>query len=321
MIEAAVNAVDLDSVEAILREELARGDAVSQTAVPILRHLLASSSNSMFSDEIVARVRGLVTDLARQLLDTLAIAAGESERREHDPAETAALTDAFLENPALVRHLHATALEWQMTHRLQSRIALDPVLSPLLQSLIASQDGATSALAMKLLASQARFCQSQRRMQIPLNELPGDLLHGALVSMRALAGVEPLADERAAAAEAQIRMQYSEAATRIGLIARLVQSLGGHAVAALSIPQAGVALFLTALSFGAGQDRDLSVLSSDESQLARFALQLRAAGLKPNEIEEQFLVLHPEIALPEGFERLSADRAAAILSIANYSGG
>ena len=51
-----------------------------------------------------------------------------------------------------------------------------------------------------------------------------------------------------------------------------------------------------------------------EGQVARLALTLRAAGLRPEAIEEQFLAIHPDVSLPDGFEALGADRAAAILA-------
>ena len=82
----------------------------------------------------------------------------------------------------------------------------------------------------------------------------------------------------------------------------------------MAIDHAGVAIFSTALAIGSAQDRDLAVLSTNDRQLARLALALRAAGLKPQAVEEQFLYLHPEHSLPEGFGELRAERAAALLS-------
>jgi hypothetical protein len=90
--------------------------------------------------------------------------------------------------------------------------------------------------------------------------------------------------------------------------------MGGGAIAALSVDHAGVAIFLSALSIGSGQDRDLTILSTNNRQLARLALALRASGLKPKAVEEQFAYLHPEFSLPEGFDDLRADRAAALLA-------
>ena len=63
---------------------------------------------------------------------------------------------------------------------------IDPVLTGLVQELIASQDSGVSALAMQALAAQSRFVQSQRRMELPLGELPGDLFHKALLLMQHL---------------------------------------------------------------------------------------------------------------------------------------
>ena len=322
MIDNAAHSANLDSVEHVLRDELAHGDAAAETVLPILTHLLASDDNSLFSDEIIARVRGMVNDLAVQLLDELSLAAGEEERVEHAADEIAGLTDSFIHNPSLLSHIHALALEWQLTERMQGRLSLDAVLSPLIQALIASRDDETATLAMQVLASQARFCQAQRRMKLPLTELPGDLLHSVLVSMRAVAGIELAVDQCAAKAESKIRAGYDETLTRIGMISRLVTSMGSAAIAALSIDHAGVAIFVTALAIGSGQERDAAVQSTNEAQAGRLALSLRSAGLTPSGVEEQFLALHPDVCLPEGFDRIDADRAAAILADARgYEGG
>ena len=72
----------LESVETRLRDELAQGDAILSTAAPILRHLLVNEDQALFSDEVVARVRWMLTDVARQLLHALAEAAQIGERVE-----------------------------------------------------------------------------------------------------------------------------------------------------------------------------------------------------------------------------------------------
>ncbi len=318
MMEGDADPASASPAETVLCEELGHGDAMLGTIAPILRHLIAHDDQSVFGDEIIARVRGMAADVSCQLLDELALAGSPDEVWSHGTLDADALTAALAGISAFLGHAHALALEWQLTERLQTRLHLDPVLSPLLQALIESSDAGTSGLSMNLLASQSRFCQSQRRMKLPLAELPGDLLHGALLALRTIAGTDPETDRCAAAAEAAIRARYDEGASRLGLISRLVTGMGGGAVAALSAGHAGVAIFLTALSLASGQDRDLATLCTNESQVARLALALRAAGLKPKTIEEQFLALHPEVALPEGFDGLGADRAAAILAV---SGG
>lgn len=312
--EAGREALDLQGYA--LEGMLAQGDAVLATVAPILRHLLAHEDHSVFSDEIVARVRGMAGDVARQLLEAV------DGHRHGGPAdyEVDALAGLLTGSSAFLCHLHALALEWQLTERLQARIALDPVLSPLLQALIGSRDGVTAGLAMNLLAAQARFCQAQRRMQLPLVELPGDLLHGALLALRANAGANAEADARAERAEQAIRRDYDEAASRLSLVSRVVTGMGGGVIAALSVNHAGAAIFLTALAVASGQDRDTTVFATSEGQAARLALSLCAAGLKPQAVEEQFQTLNPDASLPEGTGNLVALRAAEILSLsAGYS--
>lgn len=300
-----------NTVEAVLRGELLHGDHALETVSPVLGHLLADGDNSMFSDEIVARVRGMMHHLAVQLLRThaelLQVSDADIFAREH----AAPFADQLSRTPALLDHAHALALEWQLTQRLEQKNAIDPVLSPLMQSLIAADEPAAAARAMDLLAAQARFGQTQRRMELPLTELPGDLLHQTLATFRSLLG--DAADE-IGATERAIRGTIDEGKSRIGLVSRILTEMGAGARGALNLQHAGVALFLGALGNLSGQTRTIAILSTNERQLARLALALRAAGLRPKEVEEQFLYLHPDIALPEGFEHLRADQAASLLA-------
>ncbi len=305
-------------IEAAMRDELAHGDALVGTIAPILRHLIANDDHSVFSDEIIARVRGMLADLARQIFDAQAVAAGRSEMPAHDPEALETMATTFVAQSPLLAHVHALALEWQLTERLQARVTLDPVLSPLLQALIASPDPVTAGAAMALLAAQARFAQAQRRMELPLAELPGDLLHLALLAARHTAAD----DAHAQIAEQAVRAGFDEARGRLGLLARLISGMGGGATAALALDHAGAAMFLTALALASGQERDMAVLATNESQIARLALALRAAGLKPDAIAAQFGTLHPQVELPDGFDALGSDRAAALLAVSTaYPGG
>lgn len=313
MIQSAITAPQ--SLDAALREDLAQGDAMIRSLAPIMRHLLASDRHSLFADEIVARVRGGVHDLARQLLDALAEARGSTERVEHAEENLAPFVEALSRVPGLVSHLHALSMEFQLAERLHDRLALDSVLPPLVQALLASTEATTSSLAMNLLAAQVRFQQSQRRMQAPIAELPADLMHAVLVVMRGMTEADSDSEVVARAAEASIRGRYDESRTRLGIVARLVTAMGGGAVAALNLAHAGVAVFTTALALCSSQDRDLVVLATNEGQVARFALSLRAAGVKPSAIGEQIVTLHPDITLPDGFEGVGADRAAALLAV------
>ena len=308
MSEAAATFRATDPVEARLRGALDQGDVVLSTVAPVLRHLLASDDSGLFGDAILARVRGMTGDVARQLL-------AHVDGAHADPA---AMTLALTANPAFLGHVHALVLEWHLTELLQARLAIDPVLSPLLQALIASSDETTAGLAMKFLAAQARFGQAQRRMRLAVTELPGDLLHVALVALRNAAGGSSEDEARIAAAEAAIRSDYDEARSRLGLLSRLVTGMGAGAVAALSLSHAGVALFLTTLAVSARQDRDLATLATSETQRTRLALALCAAGLRPEAIEEQLLALDPDAHLPPGLDRLSPDRAAALIAGGGY---
>lgn len=313
MIEAGTTASQHPPVEEVLRRELVYGDIVLETIGPILGHLLANHDHSLFSDEVVSRVRGMVADLARQVLLAQAEGEGREDPREFVEEPTHELAAMLAANLQLLAHCHALALEGQLAARLEARNAIDPVLSPLLQALIASDDPATASAAMSLLTAQARFVQRQRRMELPLGELPADLFHQVLVAWRKLIGD---GNVEAPATERRLRGEFDERASRLGLLSRLVAGMGGGARAALSIGHAGAPLFLSALAIAANQPRDLAVYSINDRQLARLALTLRAAGLKPTEVEEQFLYIHPDISLPEGFEMLRADRAAAMLSTA-----
>lgn len=317
MIDGAVSADIIETAEASLRADLARADAMRETIAPILRHLLASENASVFSEEIVARVRGILDDLARQLLDAVDAAGeagAEDVARDAGDSRQAALSLALADHAPLLRHAHALALEWQFTERLHARLALDPVLPPLLQALIASSDGTTAALGMNLLAAQARFCQSQRRMQHALGELPGDLFHAVLVAVRKAAAIDEQGDIRSKQAEKALRAGFDESGSRLGLISRLVSGMGGGALAALSVTHGGPAIFLTALAQASGQDRDLVALSTNDAQQLRLALALRAGGLKQDALEQQILAIFPDSAVAAPMARIGPDRAAAILA-------
>ncbi|MBB4857086.1 hypothetical protein HNO88_000383 [Novosphingobium chloroacetimidivorans] len=294
MFETAVRIENGESVEENLRAKLARGDALAGTVQPILRHLLGSDHAAIFGDEILARVRGMAAHLAEQLLGGSSAGRGE------------ALARTLLDDPAVLAHLHALAVEWQLTERLEESAAIDPVVPPLLQALLASPDAGTKEAGMKVLAAQARWCQAQRRMQLPIAELPGELLQIALLAART---VTP----DGAPGEARIRAGYDEGASRLGLAARLVTSLGSAAVALLDLDHAGLGLFLTALAYGSKQPRDALSLCLHEGQATRLALSLRAAGLGAAATEQQLFRLHPNMAAPDGLARVSCEQAAALL--------
>lgn len=324
MASTAPSGISPAAIENLLREELVTADRTLANVAPVLGHLLGNSDNSIFSDETIARVRGMLHDLAQQLVLALAEAAGHRDPESRARETAGQLFRVLVANRAVVAHVHAIALEWQLTERLQGRLGLDPVLPPLLQARIASPDAAASALAMSLLAAQARFGQTQRRMQLPLSELPGDLFRLALMAMHAFSTTEgpetnPFGEMHAGMADRILRERYDEGMTRLGLLYRVIGGMGSDAAAALSIDDAGVALFLTGLSIASACPRDDVTLALTDTQLPRLALLLAASGLKGGAIARQFLALHPEVELPEGLDALRPDRAAALLAAS--SGG
>ncbi|AKM11657.1 hypothetical protein AB433_08160 [Croceicoccus naphthovorans] len=268
----------------------------------------------MFSDAIVARVRAMAEDLARQVGFKLAQAAGEKDPRAWADSIIEPLAGALIDDPAIVDHLHSVALEWQLTESMQRRAGVDPALSPLLQALIGADDPTSSALAMDLLTSQAAFARHQQRMSLPVTELPAEVLYALLETLRHAVAGDLAFEAHARNTEHAIREEYDESQCRIALANRLVAALGAGAFAALSITHAGVAVFLSALASATGDSRDTVAVATSESQLARLALSLRAAGLGDREIEREFYSIHPDITLPEGFGRLQGGDARALLT-------
>lgn len=287
--DETMDRADEATAEAILRDELARETRALGSVVPVLRHLLASEGQRLVSDAVLARVRGMLSDLAAQL-----VAAGH-------PGPQEALAETLAGDPGLLGFCHALAAESHLAERLHQQRGIDPVLSPLLQELIASDTPAIAELAMNALAAQSRFIQSQRRMQLPLSELPAELFDAVLKTGREGPGL------------VAVRQAYDEGASRLGLLARLVAAMRRGAVAALALDHAGPALFPSALAALAGQTRAHAVLACHEGQGMRLALTLRAAGLAPDAIERQFLTLDPAAALPRDLVALSPERARLLL--------
>ena len=306
--------------KALLAQEMARQLAAARggaaNAMPILRHLLRSDDSSIFSDEIVARVRGMFLDVARQLVIALAEAAGHAEPEgwAHEAANE--LTAVLTENPVFLEHFHSLALEWQWTDRLAQRRALDPVLPPLVQAQMGHADAAVASAVMNLLAAQARFCQNQRRMQLPLAELPGDLLHIALVSMRAYVGIEDNADSYALMAERSLRGRFDEARGRLGLMRRMLDAMADSGVDALALDSAGLTLFLSALARGSGQSRETVIMALADSQMLQLTLILKACGLAPEAAAAALQALYPDAVLPVEALDMGADEAKALLTAA-----
>ena len=295
-----------------LREALVEGNAALARIGPILSHLLAAPDHSLFSDEIVARIRGMCRHLAWQVLRAQAEAAGQGGHEPFAERHGEELSDHLLASPALLAHCHALAIEWQLTEKLEVQYGVDPVLSPLVQDLISSEDQNAASAAMAALTAQARFAQTQRRMELPLGELSGDLFHELLLRWRDHSG--QLRSEAMIRAETRLREEFDEGAARIALLARVVAGMGADGVRALEVDQAGAALFLSALGARSGQSRIAAVLSTNHRQSTRLALGLRAAGLSAEAAEQQQLRLIPQSAPSRAIAAIDADEARRLLT-------
>jgi len=300
----------------VLAQELARSNSAIAKIVPVLGHLLGNEDEALFSDETVARVKGMLTYQARQLAIAETDAGQASDAAKQVAARTLALFPALAGEPMLLRYCHALALEWQLALRLETERGLDPVLSPLIQALVASDESSTASLGMASLTAQARFAQAQRRMELPLGELPADLFNALMLAWRGQAG--PATASVQGVAEERLRANFDEGNSRLALLDRLVLAMGKGVTAALSVEHAGIATFLSALAFASDQTREDMVASTNARQTARLALAMRATGLKATAIEEQLLILHGSIPFGVEVGIVSPDRAAALLQATEH---
>ena len=292
-----------------LRQELARGDVALAGVAPVLSHLLASPGQSLVSEDILARMRGMLGDLAHQFITAEHAAGGNTPSAAPERAQE--LSSRLASSSILVSHVYAIAMENQLSERLEQNAAIDQVLTPLMQELIASDDDAVAELAMATMSAQARFVQAQRRMDLPLSELPAELFLDTIACWRE--STKDVEEEVLGRVEQALRSEFDESNSRLGLLTRLVGSLAGGIRAALDLEHAGVALFVTALARKSRQARELAILSCHERQAVRFALALRGVGLKHEEMVQQFLLVHRNLSLPDSVIDIAPDAALTLL--------
>lgn len=297
--------IPADPSEHPLRAALARGDDMLLRSGPALHQILAAEDRSLLSEAVVAQVSGMLSDLAGQFFDA-GLALGDLV------AAREAVAAQLLQVDGLRSHCQALALEWRLAVRLEGELAIDPVLSPLLQALVADADPGVGAIAMAALSAQARFAQGQRRMQLPLAELPAELFHAALEAVRATV---PATDHDGAARfEMRLRANYEEGAGRLALLARLAASADSIPSPMPAIEEAGVALWLSTLAARSGEERDRTTCAAADSLLGRLLLTLRAAGVAPSEAERQAVRVQPDAALPQGLQDVGTREAAQWLA-------
>lgn len=294
-------------VEAILKQSLAVEDRALGGVAPILTHLLVNTGHSLVSDAIVAKLRGMLADLGRQLA-AACLAGDQATIRDHSDR----FADQLSAESALLSHCYALAMEGHLTSILAKRSNIDPVLTPLAQELIASEQSSTGELAMAFLAAQARFIQHQSRMQMPLSELPAELFHSVLRRWDSFCQRESM--EAAETAIRGLKNEFDESTGRVGLLARLISSMRSGSIATLDLEHSGLALFASGLSALTKQPRELATLACHERQSARLVLSLRAVGLDEASIERQFLMLQPDERTPHGIGQLSPRTAQSLLT-------
>jgi hypothetical protein len=176
--------------------------------------------------------------------------------------------------------------------------------------MIASPKEATSRLAAAVLAAQTRFLSNMERMQLPLRQLPGELLHDVFAIGRQWLGEPIIAD----AVEQAVRTSYDEGATRVALLGRLVNSAEYPQARGWQLQEAGVPLFLANLALGAGLSLHEAALLTTQSQIARLALTMRTLRCNPGAINRNLYILHDEVALPfiAGVEPDTASKMLAV---------
>lgn len=303
-----------------LRGALARCDQALASTGPVLRHLVSNSESSLFHEEVLARVRGMLDHLGTQMLRRYLEAAGRPADERIPLAELDALVLAMADSESLLSHLHALAIEWRLTQRLAQRRSTEIVLTPILQTAIGSEDAETARLAMAYLTAQARFAQHARRLQVELGELPGELLNFCLTVLRKVVGKRADARRDVQIAIRKVQGAYDEAATRLAM-AELLLSGAEIRDAARDPEHAGIALFISALAKASGLERDLAILGIAEGQAPRLGIMLRAAGLDKKQVERTVLLIHPDARLPEGLGEIDRHTAASLLTRGASAGG
>ena len=285
-----------------LRAALAFGDEVLARNQSALEYLLLSQDHSLVSESVVFQVQGMIASLARDLIGT---------RIERD-GYAARLETQLIRQETIRRHCQALALEWRLTKQLQGVIGLDPVLAPLLQQAISDSNTAIAGNAMAALAAQARFAQSQCRMELSPFELPAELFHLVLLVARDCTSATDADSLRAE--EARLRSKYDEGNSRLALQAQLASQWGEPTAKHLDIQQSGLGLWLAALSLRSGETREQISLATVEPMLGRLLLTLRAAGARPHEAETQVLLITGDASLPRGLHEVGTREAAQWLA-------
>jgi len=286
--------------EDLLRAELARGRRALAAVPTVISSLVNDASPALFSEEAVARTRGMMDSLAMQLARSC---GGE----EPDRAALRSLAATLTGIEPLLTHCHAMALEGTLLVRLGAD-GIDPVLSPFLQQAISGAEPDFAAQAMRVLAAQGRFVQAWRRMELPLAELPADLLE------LASAACEKHVGERAPSAPQDGAEQADERQTRSEQIASLLLSGSDGLAHGLDPELAGVSLFVSAASLSTGIPRSTVIQTIAGGQETRLAMMLGACGVDSADRLDAIARFSPDAIRPTLAIDLSPQRARELLA-------
>ena len=298
-----------------LRTVAARNAERARDSIAILSTLVGETDQSLYSDVVIAQVRGLLRDAASRILRLQAEATGDRGRDDFVAEHVDGLTRLFSTDPELIGYAQHLALEWVAAQRLLQRPGIDMALSPLLQELIGHSYPSVAAVAMAVLAAQTRFSQSQRRMELPLEELSAEALKAAIGCWRRYHGGD--ASDALIRAEHKLRAATDEASTRLSLLERLCSMETRQTPAMFDVEQAGLGLFATALAFKTRQSRRVILCACLMRPKAGLALSLRAVGLRASDVERQCLVFEPDMAPLRGMESVGTREALQMLSQSN----
>ena len=303
MTRQGAETLDEAEMTAALCANLASDDRALAGVIPIVSHMLANQGQALIGDDVIARMRGAIDAIAHQLCVLT------FDRKEH--VDASALGAMLADSGGLVNHCYALAVEGVLTERLGVDQGVDPALPALLQELVASRDANICQLAMAQMASQACFVEWQQRGGSPLFELPIDLFDDVLDVWKKFALKQ--GDGFLVQKESEMRAQYDEEATRLGLLDRLLSAVGASAEIVSEIETAGLALFISAIAKSTGQPRDLVALSCQQQQCLRLAIALKAAGRSTEAIMRQLAMLGADISLPLEFKDWDEEQALGLL--------
>jgi len=96
--------LDDHPVDAGLRAELARGDMALSTLTPVLTHFRSTPDRSLFSDSIIARVRGMMRSAACRLLRVEAEEIGANDVFAYAENRADALAEDLATHAAFLSH-------------------------------------------------------------------------------------------------------------------------------------------------------------------------------------------------------------------------